>query len=361
VFVAVKYGRVWCGWACPQTIFVGGVFRRIEALIEGNAHERRQLDQQPMNFSKLFKRSIKWVLFLICALVISNSLLAYFVGADRMAAMVQNSPDKNPSEFFITAFTTLILLFDFGWFREQFCIIMCPYGRMQSVMMDNSSLVVMYDQKRGEPRKGAEISNSSETKTGDCVNCFKCVAVCPTGIDIRRGTQLECIACAACIDACNEIMTKVKKPQGLIRYGREDEGQKKFQAKTLFFGLILVLIFSGLGYSLASREDLSYAVLRASGTPYQQVTSDLLSNHFHLEANNHLPRQINLHVSSQDAQIVMAANPISLSAGKTNRVDFFIQFPKTLLRSGSAKALLRLNIEGDTKTYTQELPLVGPF
>jgi cytochrome c oxidase accessory protein FixG len=273
-----------------------------------------------------------------------------------MAAMVKLSPESNWVEFTVTLSFALMLLFNFGWFREQFCIIMCPYGRMQSVMMDESSLVVLYDQKRGEPRKGTD-----PTKTGDCINCFRCVAVCPTGIDIRRGTQLECIACAACVDACDEIMTKVNKPKGLIRYGRENETLKGFRPKNVFFAMILVFVFSGLAYALATRADLTYVVLRSGGAPFDNVGENIYSNHFHLEANNHLPRAIELNVSSQEAEIVMAQNPISLSAGKTNRVDFFVRFPKSALKNGRGNIILRLNINGDQKTYSQEVPLVGPF
>ncbi len=354
VFTAVTFGRAWCGWACPQTVFIDGLFRRVEGWIEGDSHARKALDQQSMNPLKFFKRSLKWIAFFVFSLVIANSLLAYFVGAERMAGMVKTAPENNVVEFAITLLTTFILLFNFGWFREQFCIIMCPYGRFQSVMMDETSLVVMYDQKRGEPRKGA-----SPEKTGDCINCFRCVAVCPTGIDIRRGTQLECIACAACIDACDEIMTKVKKPTGLIRYGRENEAASRLQVKNVFFLLVLLATFGGLSYSLYSRQIFSYAVLRANGSPYEVTAENLVTNHLHLEANNHLPKEMNLKVEALDAEVVMATNPIVLRAGETNRVDFFLRFPKSALSEGHGHTKILLMAEG--KSYTQEVPLVGPI
>ena len=196
------WGRVWCGWACPQTVFIDGVFRRIEELIEGNHIERRKLDDAPMDAKKFFKRSLKWILFTAVTLVITHSFLAYFVGADRLVEMVQHKPAENWTNFLIILVTSGIILFDFAWFREQFCIIACPYGRFQSVLMGPRSKNVVYDYNRGEPRKG----KAPKGEEADCVNCYRCVQVCPTGVDIRRGTQMECIACTACIDACDSCI-----------------------------------------------------------------------------------------------------------------------------------------------------------
>jgi len=353
-FAAVTFGRVWCGWACPQTVFIDGWFRRVESWIEGDAHARRQLAQQKMNLKKLVQRTLKWSVFAFLSLVIANSLLAYFVGAEQMAAMVKGTPENHIVEFSITILTAAVLLFNFGWFREQFCIIMCPYGRMQSVMMDENSLVVMYDQKRGEPRRGKVSGNQ-----GDCVNCFKCVAVCPTGIDIRRGTQLECIACAACIDACDSIMRKLKKPTGLIRYGRENPSANWMHFKNIFFLLLLITIGMGLIYILYNRKTFSYAILRASGSPFELLADDKLTNHFHLEANNHLPQSVTLKVESLSAEVISATNPISLKPGETSRVDFFLRFSKSALANGRALTQVRLTTENEN--FTQEVPLLGPI
>lgn len=213
--VTALLGRIWCGWACPQTVFIDGVFRRIERWIEGDSVERRKLDDGPWNENKVFKKILKWFLFLLVSLVITHSFLAYFVGTDELLVMIRRPPLENITSFLVMAASTAVILFDFGWFREQFCVIVCPYGRFQSVLMDDDSWAVMYDEKRGEPRRGRVPEGKSE---GDCVNCYRCVQVCPTGIDIRRGLQLECIACTACIDACDEVMDRLGKEQGLIRY-----------------------------------------------------------------------------------------------------------------------------------------------
>ncbi|RYG63166.1 cytochrome c oxidase accessory protein CcoG [bacterium] len=218
--VTAIWGRVWCGWACPQTVFIEFLFRRIERLVEGSHRAQRALDERPLDSEKMMKKGLKWFLFVVVSLGISHSFLGYFVGTRELVRMVSSSPLENWTSFLMILVTTGIIAFDFGWFREQFCTIMCPYGRFQSVMMDNHSTIVAYDLKRGEPRRGTAPSPSAQ---GDCVNCLRCVQVCPTGIDIRRGLQMECIACTACIDACDEVMTKVDKPLGLIRYTTERE------------------------------------------------------------------------------------------------------------------------------------------
>ncbi len=210
-------GRVWCGWACPQTVFTENVYRWIERWIEGDHVARKQLDDGPWNEKKFFKKTLKWIVFILLSMVIGHSFLAYFVGTEALAHMVRHSPYENPGSFGVMAFVTALVAFDFGWFREQFCIVACPYGRFQSVFMDDHSLAVLYDAKRGEVRKGYPLETPDQ-KQGDCIDCRRCVQVCPTGVDIRRGVQLECVACTACIDACDEVMEKVGKPKGLIRY-----------------------------------------------------------------------------------------------------------------------------------------------
>jgi cytochrome c oxidase accessory protein FixG len=367
VFAAAVWGRVWCGWMCPQTVFIDIIFRRIETWVEGDAHARRALDQANMSFQKFFKRLVKWTLFSFATLVITNSFLAYFVGADRMIQMIQGSPEANLIPFIFTLVFSLILLFNFGWFREQFCIIMCPYGRLQGILMDDRSWTVMYDAKRGEPRRG------TGTPTGDCIDCYRCVAVCPTGIDIRRGQQLECIACTACIDACDEIMTKVKKPTGLIRYDRLTEKKDRslfWRPTTVLYSVVLTIIFSGLIYTVATKEAVNATILRARGVPYAAGSENMIVNHFHLELNNSLFEPIEVWLQTADADavdksisITSAINPVIVGEGKTSRLDFFVSYPKTLLKFGHAKSNLRVLAKSKTGQYIiiKELPLVGPI
>ena len=222
-FVTSVFGRVWCGWACPQTVFIQTIFLKIEKLIEGTPKTRRDLDASRWTLEKIFKRSFKWTIFTIISLHIAHSFVGYFVGPRDLLMKTLHSPLENWELFLTTMTLTSIFLLDFGWFREQFCLIMCPYGRMQSVMMDDNSLVVSYDKTRGEPHFGSV----EKGKEGDCINCYHCVKVCPTGIDIRRGTQLECIHCTMCIDACDNIMDRIGKPQGLIKYATENGKEHK--------------------------------------------------------------------------------------------------------------------------------------
>jgi cytochrome c oxidase accessory protein FixG len=286
-FITAVYGRVWCGWGCPQTVFVDGVFRRIEYLIMGSHIRQMNLAKGPWNKEKTLKYTTTWFLFTVVSLIITHSFLAYFVGSERLVEMTQHRPGENWTIFLFMFFITSFLLFDFGWFREQFCIIMCPYGRIQSVLMDDDSVTVAYDYNRGEPRRGSVIHQPKIE--GDCIDCYKCVSVCPTGIDIRNGMQMECVGCTACIDACDEVMQHIDKPKGLIRYvsGNSLKGltAKFFKPRTAIYSMLLILIFSLLIINVYKREEIMVTILRGKDLPYQvvQVGEDKkIINHFKL-------------------------------------------------------------------------------
>jgi cytochrome c oxidase accessory protein FixG len=212
-FVTSLFGRVWCGWTCPYTVFLEHVYRRVERWIDGDAAARRKLEDAPWSAQKIAKTVLKQGIFLVISAVIAHVFLSYFVSIKGLYKMMHETPENHLIVFGIVTFLTLALYVSFSWFREQFCVIMCPYGRLQSALTDDNSLVIGYDKARGEPR-----GKVSDPNAGSCVSCNRCVQVCPTGIDIRNGLQLECIGCAACADACDDIMTKVKRPTGLIRY-----------------------------------------------------------------------------------------------------------------------------------------------
>jgi len=383
-FVTAIWGRLWCGWACPQTVFIDGVFRRIERWIEGDSVARRRLDQSPWTTVKFFKKVTKWSFYLLAALFITHSFLAYFVGTGPLLKMMTQSPSENPGDFLFIFATTALVLFDFGWFREQFCTIVCPYGRFQSVLMDDRSLAILYDSQRGEPRRGVTPNNTeaSTSKTqGDCVNCYRCVKVCPTGIDIRRGVQLECIACSACVDACDEVMTRLKKPKGLIRYDSMVNLQgipiKKQSIRPMIYAVILVIMISGLSWVIHHRVDLSAVVVRAIDTPYQEVTGSNgapeIINHFkiHLENQSFEDQNIQIELPSDlteaqksGASIILSNHQTLLPAGDGERADLFVRFPKSLLHQG--KGSLTIVIEGkgieknQISALRKDLVLVGP-
>lgn len=376
-FVTSIWGRVWCGWACPQTVFIDAVFRRIERWIEGGALERRKLDEQKMNAKKFAKRAAKWSLFTLASLVITHSFLAYFVGTNHLAEMVSSSPLENWGSFLFIAITTGIILFDFGWFREQFCIIACPYGRFQSVMMDSNSLVVAYDEKRGEPRatpSNKALAKAHDAKLGDCVNCYRCVQVCPVGIDIRRGVQMECIACTGCIDACDDVMTKLKKPTGLIRYDSmknlRGEERKILRPRSAIYAVAASLCVVLLAAFLTTSQKLDVVVLRAKEAPYTMETATMLHNHFSLELSNQTSKDFDLDfllpelLKEQGFELVTAIRPLPMTSGDLKRADLFVRFPKNALANGQRKIslLIQRRALGDaTQTIEKELTLVGPL
>jgi cytochrome c oxidase accessory protein FixG len=293
---------VWCGWACPQTIFIERVFRQIEIWTEGTHLKRRALQKPPLTKEKVIRKTIKWTLFLIAAWIISNSFLAYFVGKEKLLTMIATPPSQNPTSFAIMLFFFGGVLFDFVWFREQFCTLVCPYGRFQSVLMDSNSLLVAYDVERGEPR--GKLTKNRDSKLGDCINCNKCVSVCPTGIDIRNGTQMECIACTACIDACDDVMEKINKPKGLIRYTSERMLHGKnfswFHFRSIAYGAILLFLSIGLAFSLYSKENLKLTQLRHSDKPYEIISTknkDILQNIVRIRIHNQSDKNYNLEFS----------------------------------------------------------------
>lgn len=380
-FATAIWGRIWCGWACPQTVFIDGVFRRIERWIEGPALERRRLAEAPWTFKKIKKRVAKWALYLLASLIVTHSFLAYFVGTERLARMIASSPFENWGSFLFMLVATGIILFDFAWFREQFCIIACPYGRFQSVLMDSNSMIVAYDAKRGEPRATPEAKAKAKAggpSLGDCVNCYRCVQVCPTGIDIRRGVQMECIACTACVDACDEVMTKLKKPTGLIRYdslrGLEGKPRSNFRPRTVVYFLMLTFAIFGLVFSLAQKPIVEVAVLRAHEAPYRLTgtgTDAKVLNHFKIRLSNQSRSDRNIHFEvSEEAkglgvELVTALRPYPLKAGVMAQVDVFVHFPREVLNRGEGKVRITISDEdvatGETNTNEKEITLVGPF
>ncbi|WP_024481960.1 cytochrome c oxidase accessory protein CcoG [Cellulophaga baltica] len=289
IFIAlftVAFGRIFCGWMCPQTIFLEMVFRRIEFWIDGDRGAQIKLDRQEWNAEKIKKRVLKWIIFFIISFLIANVFLAYLIGSDRLIQYVTDGPGQHVSTMISLLIFTAVFYFIFAWFREQVCIIACPYGRMQGVLLDNKSIVVAYDHKRGENENGRKKWRKNEDRealgNGDCIDCFQCVNVCPTGIDIRNGTQLECVNCTACIDECDTIMEKVNLPKGLIRYASEDEIVKKekfkFTPRLKGYTAILVILTGVLIGMLFLRNDIEANILRLPGQLYEHKEGNIISN-----------------------------------------------------------------------------------
>lgn len=303
IFIAlftVAFGRIFCGWMCPQTIFMEMVFRRIEYWIDGDRGAQIRLARQPWNAEKIRKRILKWVVFFLISFAIANVFLAYLIGGDRLIEYVIDGPLNHISTLFALLIFTGAFYFVFAWFREQVCIIACPYGRMQGVLLDDKSVVVAYDYKRGEAEKGRKKYRKGEDRAaqgfGDCIDCKQCVHVCPTGIDIRNGTQLECVNCTACIDQCDNIMDKVGLPKGLIRYASEVEISKKakfrFTPRMKGYAAVLGVLTTLLVGMIFLRNDLEATILRLPGQLYERKDNNMISNVYTYKLINKTSRDI---------------------------------------------------------------------
>jgi cytochrome c oxidase accessory protein FixG len=285
-FFTVAFGRIFCGWMCPQTIFMEMVFRRIEYWIDGDRGAQMRLAKQSWNADKIRKRLLKWFAFFVMSFLIANVFLAYLIGSDKLMQYITDGPLTHMNTLVSLLVFTAVFYFVFAWFREQVCIIACPYGRMQGVLLDNKSIVVAYDHKRGEAENGRKKFRKNEDRKalgyGDCIDCFQCVNVCPTGIDIRNGTQLECVNCTACIDECDTIMEKIDLPKGLIRYASEDNIEKKakftFNPRLKGYSAVLVILIGVLIGMLFLRNDLEANILRLPGQLYEHKEGNIISN-----------------------------------------------------------------------------------
>lgn len=296
ILFTVAFGRLFCGWVCPQTNFMEMVFRKVEYLIDGDANKQMQLKAMPWNAEKIRKRITKMAAFYLIAFVIANFFLAYLISMDEVMKMVTEGIDKNFGTFISLIGFTTVFFFVYYWFREQACIVVCPYGRLQGVLLDKNSIVVAYDYVRGEPRgkkKKEEVSN-----TGDCIDCNACVRVCPTGIDIRNGTQLECVNCTACIDACDHIMDSVGKPKGLIRYASENnialKQKTRFTWRMVLYSILLTLLASGLVTLLVTRDDVDARILRSQGQTFQLLPDGRVSNLYNVKLANKTRKEVPL-------------------------------------------------------------------
>ena len=283
-YISALFGRIWCGWACPQTVFLEHVFRRVERWIEGDATKRKRLDAAPWMGHKIMLRIIKHSIFFIIAALIAHVFLSYFISIPLLYKWMQDSPLEHWSAFLFMAVATLVLYFNFSWFREQLCLVICPYGRLQSTLQDDDSIIIGYDETRGNPPGKANDPNA-----GDCIDCQRCVQVCPTGIDIRQGLQIECIGCAACIDACDEIMTKLSRPKGLVRYdsfnGFSGKRTKILRPRIFLYTALMLLGIAVFSYAVTHITPSTMTTVRMQGSPYF-VDKDVIRNQFVLRLIN---------------------------------------------------------------------------
>ena len=397
ILFTVVFGRVFCGWACPQTIFMEMIFRKIEYWIDGDATQQKNLKKMPWNAEKIKKRSLKLVIFFSLSFIIANFFLAYIVGMDELLDYVEHPADNVGTLASLMLFTT-IFFFVYWWFREQACIVVCPYGRLQGVLLDKNSIVVAYDYKRGEPRakpgKGAKakkpqpVANSCDGCSssscssreqvavpapvfnldlkGDCIDCFACVRVCPTGIDIRNGTQLECVNCTACIDACDAIMTSINKPTGLIRYASENsikEGvQLKFTNRIKAYTAILALLIGLLVFLMVSRKDLDATLMRTAGMTYTSLPDGRISNLYSLKMANKshkdIPVSLRLENLPGEIEVINNANPVIKKEDYTT-LQFFVKLKRNEVKNWKTPVVIGL-YDSTKKIKTITANFIGP-
>jgi cytochrome c oxidase accessory protein FixG len=366
-FLTALFGRAWCGWACPQTVYLEFVFRPIERLFAGTAG-RGGHPRQPTSAPMLALRFAVWA---AVAFVLANTFLAYFIGVDTLGEWMMRSPIQHPVPFLIMAGLTVAMLVNFTWFREQMCTLACPYGRLQSVLLDRDSVIVSYDKLRGDPRgkphkgqTGQGATGKGEI-TGDCIDCGLCVKTCPTGIDIRDGLQMECIGCAQCIDACAPVMTKLGRPPNLIRFSsqRADAGERRrvLRPRVVIYPLIISVLVALFVVTLAGKQSFDAVILRNPGQPFTLTDDGDVRNVLRLKATSRTDADLELRVVVREPTgVELVGEPtFSLPTGDVETFPLTVVADPALFVTGEVP--LRFTVQGDDGS-TRELAftLLGP-
>jgi cytochrome c oxidase accessory protein FixG len=367
IFFTIIFGRLFCGWVCPQTIFMEMLFRRIEYLIDGDWTEQKRLDKSPWNREKIIKRTVKHVIFWWISFLIANTFLAYIIGSDALWNIQTDPLGKHLGGFIAIVIFTYVFYGVFAFLREQVCTTICPYGRLQGVLLDQNTMVVAYDEVRGEDR--AKIHKGEDRKStgkGDCIDCGHCIHVCPTGIDIRNGTQLECINCTACIDACDHMMDAVGQDKGLIRFVSENgikertpfQWTRRVKAYSfLLTGLLIVLITL-----LLTRKSFETNVLRQKGSTFQVDENGLVSNIFEIKMLNktHDTYRIHFDVNDKNAQIQTVGKAVELKSESKTKAIIVVKMPNSVLKNGMKK--FQIHIYGNGKEIEViKTKFIGPM
>jgi cytochrome c oxidase accessory protein FixG len=361
ILFTVTYGRLWCGWACPQTVLMEIVFRKIEYFIEGSAAKQRELNGAPMSLKKIRIKTTKHAAFLLVSFAIAFTFISYILGMERMLELISNPlTAKNNTLFMVSLVLTGVLYFIYSQVRELVCTIICPYGRLQGALVDANTMVVAYDYVRGEPR-----NPRTAIGNGDCIDCKQCVAVCPTGIDIRNGTQMECVSCTACIDACDTVMAKVNKPPRLIKYASLEQIRKgkKFALTTrgYAYSAVLLLLVSFFVFLMATRAPIDATVLRTPGLIYQEQPGNQISNLYNIKVVNKSRDnyQLSLKLISHEGKIVFVGNDFIVKPSSSSEGVFFVYLPKKIYQGQKLK--LKVGIyQNDKLLQVKSISFLGP-
>ncbi len=360
----VVFGRVFCGWACPQTIFMEMVFRRIEYWIEGDANEQKALNNGPLTEKKILKKAAKNILFFLVSFLIANTLLSYIIGVDELFKIMSEPFGAHLGGFISLLIFTGVFYGVYIRFREQVCLVVCPYGRLQGVLLDRNSIVVAYDYLRGEKR--GHIKKNEKREIGDCIDCNQCVKVCPTGIDIRNGTQLECVNCTACIDACDFMMEKVNLPKGLIRYASENgianKQKLKITGRMIAYSIVLTLLIGVEVFLLMGRSDLDITINRARGTLYQEQPGNKISNLYTIQLLNktHEDLPVELRLESETGEIKVIGKSLMIAHENFEQGSFFITVDKSTIKNRKTPMTIGV-YSGSRKIQSVSANFLGPI
>ncbi len=354
------FGRVWCGWACPQTVYMEFVYRPIERFFEGTKGK----GGKPRGQVEGWRKIAKFVVYFLVSTFLAHTFIAYFVGVDNLIRWMTGSPFNHPVAFLVMAAVTALMMFDFGYFREQTCIIACPYGRFQSVMLDRQSLIVTYDKNRGEPRGKARKDEADDK--GDCVDCHLCVDTCPTGIDIRDGLQLECIGCAQCIDACAPVMAKLGRDPGLIRYSTQAtmEGQKQrfIRPRVIFYPAIMLIVITLFSVLFFNKGTADVLMLRNFGNPYTVLEDGQIANSMRLKITNRTADTASYTIAPADERITridLAENPVQVESGESVTEGVLVVVPRSVFTTGAIDVNLHVT-DGNDYDEMIHCRLLGP-
>jgi cytochrome c oxidase accessory protein FixG len=366
-FVGSTFGRLWCGYACPQTVYMEFVFRPIEVGLEGKPAQQVRLNLAPWGPRKLAIKAAKWASFALVAVAMSAGFVAYFVSWDRLVHEVLARPQLHTGTLFVLAFVAAAIVFDFGWFRDQMCTLACPYGRLQNVMADPDTSLVAYDERRGEPRATQKQRHDAGGEHGDCVDCRLCVTTCPTGVDIRRGLQLECIGCAQCVDACDKVMARTGRPPGLIRSTSERElagGPRRFwRPRVVVYLALLTLAWGTLAGLVFSREDALVEVLRGGREPYRLLPQGEVASQQRIRVTNQAaePQSFTIELlSPPEAKLVVGDAPLRVPPAKLGTVNAVVTAPARVFVNGQAKVRYLVTSDRGFRKEVEFL-LLGPF
>ena len=365
--ITTLFGRLWCGYVCPHPVYLEFVYRPLETFFEGKPAARRKLNRGPWGANRARRKGAKWTVYAAISLFLSATFVSYFVGWDALWSGLLTAPEQNTGTLLVTLLTAVAMFFNFNTFRDQMCTVACPYGRLQTVLYDRDTIIVGYDRRRGEPRGIRRKKDAGELNLGDCIDCSACVRTCPTGMDIRRGLQMECIGCAQCIEACDLVMARVKKPAGLIRYTSEREmesGDKRFfRPRVALYGAVFSLALGTLLTLTIGRDAADVEILRNGQEPYRMVGTGQVANMLRLRLTNRLHKEQSFTVrlgQPAGADLVVSQSPFHVGAGEVGTVTLVAMLPLAVFKRGRTQGLFIIESDGGL-VMEQPFMLLGPY